>query len=153
MEFKEFQSRISQCASNDDKWRVLWNIENAQKLFDDLTKPKLETGIPSDNRNVLVYTMSKDGKAHVVVGNYVHRFSEESTLSRDGQDTEYHEERDIFYVKENWFEQSVYGYGDFASWYISDEVIGWRECPAVEDAKCTENCAQHNPGQCGEMPK
>lgn len=102
-----------------------------KKLWDSMTQPEEPIkGIPLDNNLVLVLTRSGQ-RIRKVVGNYVHRHTEEAT-DLDEQDTEYDEEKDVFYIKEGWFEQCLYGYGAFASWHINDEVIGYLPLPAVK---------------------
>jgi hypothetical protein len=124
MEFKEFQSRISQCASNDDKYGVLWNTEKAQKLFDDLTKPALrpmETA-PRDGTEILLYTVKSKSP---MTGCY-----------QTQEDIDDWAGDDIDLCKPGWFETHFYD-REFDSCYmqVSDELRGWLSLPDVAEGK------------------
>lgn len=90
--------------------------------------------MPTHHTAVLAVYKNSYGKTRAVVGFYLERWREESTF--DDEWYEYHEDRDMYFLKEGWYEQ-IDNWGDYSSVVISEgEVTHWMELPQSPYGDC-----------------
>jgi hypothetical protein len=90
----------------------------------------VEDGLPV-GKNVLAYYKNSSNKGRIVKASYVARFTEEST-ERDWCDPydEYCEEKDMYFLKEGWYELCENGNDEYNSWFIHEgTVTHWMPLP------------------------
>jgi len=132
--FEEFQKTITRIMSDYFQGVCFPDIQ-LRTLYDSMAGPQEPIGgIPADHKNVIVRIKTSGGRILHVVGNYIRPRTEEADTNNDYIDLSqcpYDEEKDVWYLPEGWYEQSLYGNLDCCSWKIQDEVIGYYPLPAV----------------------
>lgn len=136
--FEEFFAELRKHISySNSGLGIEWGVDKILELWASVAEPQeFVKGIPPDNRNVVIKTEDFSKRKHFVIGKYIHPRSEEASFDSEYMEASeciYDEDKDIYYLPEGWYEQSLYGSLNIAYWFIHDKVIGWRPLPKAKE--------------------
>lgn len=83
---------------------------------------------------VLVYYKNALGKGRTVKAVFVARYTEEADVEIEHSNLDYHEERDIYYLPEGWYEQ-IDNWDEFSAVQLQSTPTTWHPLPPPPASK------------------
>ena len=82
--------------------------------------------LPADGRKVIAYYQNENGKHRRIMAYYASQFALEGSEEDQLEATEYHAEKDQYFLREGWYENNEF---DDVNWRVGGEITHWMELP------------------------